>query len=117
MSMKIDKPDRVIGYTLLVIGIILIILPVGLALSLLLGGMRVPQLVQTPTGVTDAFVTASVAFSNACLIFFALLIMMWGGSIVSSRGIAMIKEVTFKLTRESLGAGAEIVKEEKTDKP
>ena len=113
--MATEKRDKNIGYLLLAVGIVLIIIPVILALSLLLGAMSVPQLVKAPSSVTDDLAIASVAFSNACLIFFVLLVMMWGGSIVSSRGISLIRHVTFKVTREGTDTSEAI--EEKPQKP
>ena len=70
--MKVEKPEKIVGYVLLVIGLIFIILPILLAIAILLGGMKVPQLIPTPTegGTSDGFAVGSVAFSNACLIFF-----------------------------------------------
>jgi hypothetical protein len=115
--MKVDKPEKIVGYVLLTVGLIFIILPIWLAIAILLGMMKVPQLIQMPAeGATDGFTPGSVAFSNACLIFFILIILVWGGSIISSRGVALIKEAKFKVTRESLGEGAELTKEEKPEK-
>jgi hypothetical protein len=46
-------------------------------------------------------------FSNVCLIFFIFIIMVWAGSILSSRGVTMIKDVKLKLVRKGLQEAAE----------
>lgn len=104
--MKDEKPEKIIGYVLLVIGLIFIILSVWLAYSIFSSGTQIPQLVPTPTG-EDEFSKAFATFSNVCLIFFILLIIMGAGSIISSRGLTLIKEVRLKVTKKSLEEKAE----------
>lgn len=98
--MKIEKPERIVGYILLVIGLIFIILPVWLAYSIFSGGIEVPQLVPVLTGEENGFAKAFATFSNVCLIFFIFIIFVWAGSIISSRSIALIKEIKLKVTEE-----------------
>lgn len=98
--MKIEKPEKIVGYVLLVIGLILIILPVWLAYSIFSSGTEVPQLVPVPTGGENGFAKAFAVFSNVCLIFFIFIIFVWAGSIISSRSIALIKEIKLKVTEE-----------------
>jgi len=106
--MKIEKPEKVVGYVLLVIGLIFIIFPAVLAYLMFSSGVEVPQLVPTPTGGTDAFIEAFATFSNVCLIFFTFIVIMWAGSIISNRGVALIK-----MARESFLESVEIFKEKK----
>jgi uncharacterized membrane protein len=114
--MKIEKPEKIVGYALLVIGLFFIILSAWLAYSIFSSGTKIPQFVQMPPGGNGGFGEAFAIFSNVCLVFFILVIIMWAGSIISNRGIALIKEVKLKVTKESLGEVAEIVKEEKKRK-
>jgi hypothetical protein len=72
--MKTEKWDRIVGYMLLVIGLIFIILPALLALSMFLSRAQIPQFVLVPTGEPDGFVRAFAIFSNVCLLFFIFII-------------------------------------------
>lgn len=100
--------ERISGYALLIIGLALLILPAILALVLFLGGLHAPQLFPTPTVQQDALANALANFSNVCLIFFVLAIIVWTGSIISSRAVAMIKDVRLKLVRRSLREVADV---------
>jgi uncharacterized membrane protein len=114
-AMKIEKPEKIVGGILLVIGLIFIILPVWMAYSIFAGGTKVPQLIPMPTGETDGFSTVFTTFSNVCLIFFTFIIIVWAGSIITSRGVTLIKEVKLKVTRENLSEEVEVVKKEKSE--
>jgi len=47
--------------------------------------------------------------------FFIFIIIVWAGSIISSRGVTMIKDVKLKLVRKSPSEVAEAVKKEEED--
>lgn len=111
-----NKAERIVGYTLLVIGLVFVIVPALLAFWMFLSGAQIPQFVPIPTGETDGFARAFATFSNVCLIFFIFIVIVWAGSIISSRGITLIKEVKLKVAREILGGEVETVKEEKAEK-
>ena len=108
---KAWKMEKITGYTLLVFGLVLIFIPVILALLVFLSAIAAPQLIPEFTG-EDEFAQSFAGFGNACLIFFLLLTMVWAGSIVTSRGVTMIKDVRLKLVRKSLREVAEAVKRE-----
>jgi len=99
--------EKIVGYVLLAVGLVFVFLPMLLALSMFLGGTRAPQLI-TSAGASDPF----AAFSNTLLTFFILIIITWAGSITSSRGVTLIKEIKFKVVRESLGEEVKVVKKE-----
>jgi len=113
--MKIEKPEKIVGYVLLVIGLIFIILAAILAYLVFSSGTQTPEFVQVPTEGEDGFAKAFAAFSNVCLIFFIFIVIVWAGSIISSRGITLIKEIKLKIVEESLGE-VEIIKKEKAEK-
>ncbi len=113
-SEKAQKIEKTTGYVLLAVGLIFIIIPVVLALSILLSRTEIPQLVPVPTGETGESIESIVIFSNVCLIFFIFIIIVWAGSIISSRGITMIKDVKLKLVGKSVHEAAEIAKKTKT---
>jgi cytochrome b561 len=102
--------EKNVGYTLLAIGLILIILPALLALSIFFTGATVPQMVPKPTSEQGELARAAADFSNVCLIFFIFIILIWAGSTVSSRGVTMVKDVRLKLARKSLREVADTIK-------
>jgi len=104
---KAEKIEKTTGYALLIIGLIFIIIPALLALSMFLSGSQIPQFVPTPTGETDGFVKAVTTFSNVCVLFFIFIIMVWTGSILTSRGVNIIKDVKLKLVKKSLREATE----------
>ena len=112
--MKIEKPEKIVGYVVLVIGLIFIILAAILACLLFSSGTQTPQFVSIPT--EGEFAKAFATFSNVCLIFFIFIVIIWAGSIISSRGITLIKEIKLKIVEGSLGEEVEIIKKEEAKK-
>lgn len=100
--MKAEKIEKISGYAFLIIGLIFIILPAVLALVMFLTGWQIPQFIPIQPGETDSYVKAATTFSNACLVFFIFVILVWAGSILSSRGVTLIKDVKLKLVKKSL---------------
>ena len=114
--MKIEKPERVICYVVLVIGLIFIILAAILAYLLFASGAQIPQFVPVPTEGEDEFAKAFTNFSNVCLVFFIVIVIIWAGSIISNRGMTLITETKLKIVEESLGEEVEIVRKGKAEK-
>jgi TRAP-type C4-dicarboxylate transport system permease small subunit len=95
------KAEKIVGYVLLALGLILIIIPAVLAIITFLNQSQIPQFIQIPTDTSD-FVKAMALFTNACVFFFIFIVIVWAGSIITSRGVAMIKETKLKLVSKSL---------------
>jgi uncharacterized membrane protein len=109
------KAEKITGYVLLAIGLILIIVSALLAFWMFLSGTQIPQLVPVPTGETSEFIKSMVIFSNVCLIFFIFIVIVWAGSIISSRGSTLIKDVKLKLVGKSLREAAEVAEKVKDE--
>jgi hypothetical protein len=110
------KSEKIVGYILLAVGLVFVVYPMWLAYSFLLGGRGLPNLVPPSSG-TDS---TSVIFSpliNIMLVFFLLIIVVWAGSIISSRGVTLIREVRLKVARESVSEDVLVVKKEEAEKP
>jgi hypothetical protein len=108
-----EKAEKISGYTLLLIGLVLIVIPALLAFWLFLSGTQVPQLVPVPTGETSDSIKSMIILSNICTILFVFIITVWAGSIISSRGLTLIKDVKLKLVGKSLREAAEIAQKVK----
>ena len=106
------KAEKISGYAALVIGLILIIVPALLAFWVFLSGAQIPQLVPFPTGESDS-VKSMVVFINACVVLFIFVIVVWAGSIISSRGLTLIKDVKLKLVGRSLREATEVAEKVK----
>ncbi|MGC8896497.1 MAG: hypothetical protein ACP5LB_07040 [Candidatus Bathyarchaeia archaeon] len=100
------KAEKIVGYVLLALGLILIIIPAILAIITFLNQSQIPQFIQTPTETSD-FVKAIAVLSNACVFFFLFIVIVWAGSIITSRGVAIIKDVKLKLVGKSLKEAVE----------
>jgi len=77
-----------------------------------LSGAQIPQLVSVPTGETNESTKSIVIFSNVCLVFF-IIIMVWAGSIIFSRGLTLIKDVKLKLVGKNLQEATEVAEKVK----
>lgn len=100
------KAEKIVGYVLLALGLVLIVIPAILAIITLASQSKIPQFIQTPADAGD-FVEAMAVFSNACIFFFIFIVIVWAGSIITSRGVSMIKDVKLKLVSKSLKEAVE----------
>jgi len=100
------KAEKIVGYVLLALGLILIIIPVVLAIITFLNQSQIPQFIQIPNEASD-FVKVMAVFTNACVFFFLFIVIVWAGSIITSRGVAIIKETKLKLVSKSLKEAVE----------
>jgi hypothetical protein len=106
------KAEKIVGYVLLALGLILIIIPAALAIITFVSQSQIPQFVQIPEGASD-FVKAMAIFSNVCVFFFIFIIIVWAGSIITTRGIAIIKETKLKLVSKGLKEAVETAEKAK----
>ena len=109
------KSDKIVGYVLLAAGLVLVVFPMWLAYSMLLGGRGLPEL--APSLGTDSMGMFFSSLINILLVFFILIIVVWAGSIISSRGVSLIREIKLKVARESVGEEVLVVKKEEAEKP
>jgi hypothetical protein len=100
--MKSRSTEITAGYVLLGLGLLFIILPSTLAISMFVTGAQIPEFIPSSTSEQNGTTIALTTFSNACLVLFLLAIPVWAGSIVTSRGVAMVKGVKLKLMAKSL---------------
>jgi hypothetical protein len=109
---KAEKIEKITGYALLIVGLILIIVPALTAFAMFLIGAQIPQFVPISPTETDPNVKATGVFANVCLLFFIFIIVVWAGSIITSRAVALIKDVKLHLVRKSLREMAELAEKE-----
>jgi len=112
--MKIQKPDRLTGYVLLIIGLIILFIPIFISIQILLGNMPIPTFIQKPT-VTGTDSAAEIArviaeafpLLNIIPTFLLFVVLVYAGSVLMGKGVGLIKEIQWKVTKAP--------KEEKTE--
>jgi hypothetical protein len=100
------KAEKIVGYVLLAFGLVLLIIPAFLAIITFTSQSKIPQFIQVSPGAGD-FIEAMAVFSNACVFFFLFVIIVWAGSIITSRGVSIIKDVKLKFISKSLKEAVE----------
>jgi len=73
--MRIEKPEKIVGYVVLVIELFFIILTAILACLLFSSGTQIPEFVQIPT--EGEFAKAVATVSNVCRVFFIFIVIIW----------------------------------------
>jgi len=73
--MRIEKPEKIVGYVVLVIGLVFIILTAILACLLVSSGTQIPEFVQIQT--EGEFAKAVATVSNVCRVLFIFIVIIW----------------------------------------
>jgi len=104
--MRIQKPDRLIGYILLIIGVILILIPVITALLILFSTIPIPIYVPIPTvsGTDSAAESARVLADtfpmlNLVPTFLLFVVLVYAGSVFMGKGVGLIKDITLQVAK------------------
>lgn len=105
------RDEKIVGYVLLALGLGIVCFSAWLAFSIFSGAAKVPQLIYSSMGVSDPF----SSLVNVFLLFSLLAIIMLAGSIISSRGVTLIKEVKLRVVRDLVGEQVEVLKKEKAE--
>lgn len=119
--MRIQKPDKLLGYILLIIGLIIIFIPVILSVLILLGSMEMTQYAQKPT-VTGTDSTAELAriiadafpFLNIIPTFLLFIVLVYVASVLLGKGIGLVKEIEWKVVKAP-EKEAEVTEKEETE--
>jgi hypothetical protein len=102
--LKAETVEKIVGYTLLAIGLMIIMFfSIWMAFRMLNGEVTPPQLVQLPTTGEEgaSIVAAFTPIANAFLIFFLFIVIEYGSAIITSRGVSLIKESKLKAYKET----------------
>jgi len=135
-SKILEKPEKIVGYVLLIIGLIVVIIPVYFGVSVIFtGASAIPKILETPV-LSDATtptnnVTVLLPISTADInemiektfpainlgLFLALsVILISAGSVIMGKGVSLIKEIKLRAVREAVKEIGEEVKVEKKEK-
>jgi len=133
-SKIIEKPEKIVGYVLLVVGLVVVIIPTYFGISIVfIGASAIPKILETPvlsnatmpTNNATVLLPISAADMNEIIektfpainigLFLALsVILISAASVIMGKGVSLIKEIKLKAVREAVKeAGEEIEVEEK----
>lgn len=127
--------QKIIGYVLLVIGLVIVIIPPIFGISILLsGGSAIPKILETPvlstspttsnntlmsTSDLNSIITAIFPAVNLVLLFVLSLILIYAGGAIMGKGVSLIKEIKLSAVRDAVKEVSEEieVKKETATKP
>lgn len=133
-SKIIEKPEKIVGYVLLIVGLVVVIIPTFFGISIVFtGASAIPKILETPvlsnatmpTNNATVLLPISAADVNEIIektfpavnlgLFLALsVILISAASVIMGKGVSLIKEVKLKAVREAVKeVGEEIEVEEK----
>jgi ABC-type glycerol-3-phosphate transport system permease component len=132
-SKILEKPDKIVGYVLLIIGLIVVIIPTYFGISVIFtGGSAIPKILEipvlsddtTPTNNATVLLPISTADINEIIektfpainlgLFLALsVILISAGSVIMGKGVSLIKEIKLRAVREAVKEIGEVEVEKK----
>jgi len=135
-SKILEKPEKIVGYVLLIIGLVVVILPVYFGVSVIFtGASAIPKILETPvlsdtttpTNNATVLLPISTADINEMIektfpainlgLFLALsVILISAGSVIMGKGVSLIKEIKLRAVREAVKENGEEIKVEEKEK-
>jgi len=132
-SKILEKPEKIVGYVLLIIGLIVVIIPVYFGISVIFtGASAIPKILETPvlsdattpTNNATILLPISTADINEMIektfpainlgLFLALsVILISAGSVIMGKGVSLIKEIKLRVVRETVKEIGEVKVEKK----
>jgi hypothetical protein len=129
------ESHKIVGYALLVIGLIFVIIPPIFGISILFrGASAIPKILETPvlsdntptsnstiisTSSLNEIIGAIFPAVNLVLLFVLSLILIYAGGVIMGKGVSLIKEIKLRAVREAVKEVSEEieVKKEKANEP
>jgi len=135
-SKILEKPEKIVGYVLLIVGFVVVIIPTYFGISIVFtGASAIPKILETPvlSNVTIPMGNATIAlpistadineiiektFPSVNLgLFLALsVILISAGSVIMGKGVGLIKEIKLKAVRDAVKEIDQEIKVEKEEK-
>jgi len=135
-SKILEKPEKIVGYVLLVVGLVVVMIPTYFGISIVFtGASAIPKILETPilsnattpTNNETVLLPISTADINEMIektfpainlgLFLALsVILISAGSVIMGKGVSLVKEIKLRAVREAVKEIGEEVKIEKKEK-
>lgn len=115
-----EKREKNVGYVLLAIGLSVILISIIIAFFILMGTISIPEVIEPPsgtdTGTMGELVNMLASFGDVFLAFFLLIVVEYGGGVIMSRGVRLIKEIKLSAVGEVSGEELVVKKKGKIEK-
>ncbi|MDH5771167.1 MAG: hypothetical protein OEZ25_07775 [Candidatus Bathyarchaeota archaeon] len=135
-SKIIEKPEKIVGYVLLAVGLVVVIIPTYVGISVIFRGVSaIPKILETPilsnattpTNNATVLLPISAADINEMIektfpavnlgLFIALsVILISAGSVIMGKGVGLIKEIKLRAVREAVKEVSEEIEVEEKEK-
>lgn len=135
-SKIIKKPEKIVGYVLLVVGLVVVIIPTYFGISIVFtGASAIPKILETPvlsnattpmgnativlpisTADINEIIEKSFPAVNLGLFIGLSVILISAGSVIMGKGVGLIKEIKLRAVRETVKEIGGEIKVEKEGK-
>ena len=136
MMSKIEKPEKIVGYVLLIVGLAVVIIPTYIGISIIFtGNSAIPKIIETPSISLDditipmgnttisipipiskaeinEIIEKTFSIINLGLFVAVSAILISAGVGIMGKGVSLIKEIRLRAVRDTV---KEISKEVKVD--
>lgn len=121
-SKIVEKPEKIVGYVLLVVGLVVVIIPTYFGVSIVFtGASAIPKILETPvlsnattpmgnativlpisTADINEIIEKSFPAVNLGLFIGLSVILISAGSVIMGKGVGLIKEIKLRAVRETV---------------
>jgi hypothetical protein len=124
---------KIVGYVLVVIGLIVVIIPPYLGISILFrGDSAIPNILQSPvlsnsttnsnsaiisTANLNQIIGATFPAVNVVLLFILSIILIYAGGVIMGKGVGLIKEIKLRAVRDAVKEVSEDIEVKKEKAP
>jgi len=135
-SKIVEKPEKIVGYVLLVVGLVVVIIPTYFGISIVFtGASAIPKILETPvlsnatTPMGNATIVLPISTTdineiieksfpavNLGLFISLSIILISAGSVIMGKGVGLIKEIKLRAVRETVKEIGGEIKVEKEGK-
>ena len=140
MVSKIEKPEKIVGYLLLVFGLAVVLIPTYIGISIIFtGNSAIPKIIETPsisldnvtipmgnttivipipisTAEINEIIEKTFSIVNLTLFLAISVVLVSAGGGIMGKGVSLIKEIRLRAVKESVKEISEelMVEEEET---
>ena len=126
MISKIEKPEKIVGYLLLVVGLAVVIIPTYIGISIIFtGNSAIPKIIEAPsisldnvtipmgnttivipipisTAEINEIIEKTFSIVNLTLFLAISVILISAGGGIMGKGVSLIKEIRLRAVKESV---------------
>ena len=139
MVSKIEKPEKIVGYVLLVVGLAVVIIPTYIGISIIFtGNSAIPKILETPnisldnitipmgnttvvipiplsTAEINEIIDKTFSIVNLTLFLAISVILISAGGGIMGKGVSLIKEIRLRAVKESVKEISEEIRVEEEE--